>query len=158
MKELILLIPICSLSVGVAYSVDAPAGKIRIAAIAALPVTALPKALMRRTTSARAALDLRPPDLSSMPRTDSFPASIPAESAEPQASAVVTAALPRDETSNTNLPLTGIGSFYWAARHSTRVWRILIPRQADDEFGAYMDTRTWCSVLPGTPDGRPACP
>ena len=193
MKDLIpklLSIPMCSLSVGVAYSADAPDSRIRIAAISALPVTDLPKTPIRTvgatesppysvaaplprvaapqatlsqqsptvTTSARTTLDLRPPDLRSMPRTSSFPASTTAHSDEPQAFMVMTAALPRDETSNTSLPLTGIGSFYQAALHPTRAWRILIPRQADDEFGAYMDTRTRCSVFQTTPGGRPACP
>jgi hypothetical protein len=190
----LLLIPICSLPVGVAYSADAPDAdvKLRIAAISVLPLTALPKTPTRAvagdiesrpstvgaavphvaaryapishqnataTASARGGLDLRPPDLRSLPRIDSLlPGSIPADSDEPQAAAVVTAALPVDETSNTNLSPDGIGSLYWATRHPTQAWRILTPRQAGDEFGAYMGIRTKCAAIPSAPGGLSACP
>jgi hypothetical protein len=188
----LLLIPIFYAAVGTAYSADAPDGTIRIAAISALPATALPKAptravadiAWRPSTAATAAphvtarhapvsrqnatatatvpvrgiLDLRPPDLRSMPWTDSLLAGVPADSDEQPAIAVVTAVLLPDKKSDTSLSLAGVGSLYWAARHPARAWKILLPMQAGDDFGTYVDITTKCAVLPSAPGGRTACP
>jgi hypothetical protein len=93
-----------------------------------------------------------------MPWTDSLLAKVPADSDEPQAIAVVTAALLPEEKSDTNLSLAGIGSLYWAARHPARAWRMLLPMQAGDEFGIYEDIGTKCTVFPSAPGSRAACP
>jgi hypothetical protein len=141
----LLLISICSLPVGVAYSADAPDAdvKLRMAAISAPPVTALPKTPTRAVAGGD--LDLRPPDLRTLPLMESLlpAATIPAESDELQAAAVVTAGVPLDETSNTDLSLVGIGSLYWAAHHPTEAWRVLTPIEAGDEF----DAPTWTLEL-----------
>jgi hypothetical protein len=142
----LLLIPICSLPVGAAYSADA----VRNAAISRQDAT--------MTIPVRELLDLRPPDMRSTPWMDSVLASIPADSEEPQAAAVVIAVAPLDETSNTNPSFGGIGSLYWAARHPTRAWTMLLPTSAGDEFGAYADIRANCAVFQSAPANRTDCP
>jgi hypothetical protein len=142
----LLLIPICSLPVGTAYSADAT----RNAAISRHDAT--------MTTPVRGLLDLRPPDMRNTPWMDSVLASVPADSDEPQAAAVVIAVAPLEETANTNLSIGGIGSLYWAARHPTRAWTMLLPTSAGDEFGAYADIRANCAVFLSAPASRTVCP
>ena len=176
----------------VVSAADAPDHTIRIAAISALPATALPKtragpadihshasivgvgapqvaarpaaipqhdaAPGNAATPARGVLDLRAPDLWSMPWSVELLTTVPEQSDEPQAVAVLAAALPPDETSDTNLSLAGIGSLYWAARHPLRAWRVLLPVEANDEFGAYAGLRTKCAVLPSALSAHAAVP
>jgi hypothetical protein len=142
----LLLIPIGSLPVGAAHSADAA----RQAAISRQDAT--------MTTPVREVLDLRPPDMRGTPWMDSVLASVPADSDEPQVAAVVTAVAPFDDTSNTTLSFGGIGSLYWAARHPTRAWTMLLPTSAGDEFGAYADIRANCAVFLSAPASRTACP
>lgn len=58
----------------------------------------------------------------------------------------------------------GVGSVYWALRHPTESWRILLPSQPGDEFNtereialAYNDPLSDCPGFPGTPNVRPEC-
>jgi hypothetical protein len=58
----------------------------------------------------------------------------------------------------------GAGSVYWALRHPTEAWRILMPAQPGDEFNtereialAYNDPLSDCPGFPGTPNVRPEC-
>jgi hypothetical protein len=194
----LLLIPVCSLPIGVAYSADAPDGTIRIAAISSTAAAAPPKTPSRAVAAdidsrpstpgavvphvadslvpvplreisyraatahkaaapARAALDLRLPDLHSMPWMDSLLATVPAESGEPQPVAVVSTSLLPEDRSGTSLSRAGIGSIFWAARHPRQAWRVLFPMRPGDEFNAYADIGTKCPVFPSAPGGRPAC-
>src|SRR5882724_8316562 len=145
----LLLIPLCSLSIGVAYSTDAPNGTVRIAAISALDVVSRPATPRRAASTALQApqpelgavitnqganphnaaapakerLDLRPPDLRSVHAQLDTEAAPPADAGEPQIVAVMGTASPADDSSNTHLSRTGIGSLYWAARHPAQAWR-----------------------------------
>jgi len=58
----------------------------------------------------------------------------------------------------------GAGSVYWALRHPTQAWRIVMPTQPGDEFNtereialAYNDPLSDCPGFPGTPNVRPEC-
>jgi hypothetical protein len=144
----LLLIPVCSLPVGVAYSADAPDGTVRIAAISTLDAPA----------PARAALDLRPPEPKNVRWTDSLPAIGPEDSDEPQAVAVVSGSSLPQETWGTYISRAGIGSLYWGARHPAQAWRVLLPVQRGDEFDAYVAISTRCTVVPSAPAARAACP
>jgi hypothetical protein len=162
-----LLILFCSLPAGVTYSADAPDGTVRIAAISALDPAAVPKAAPHTATPypdapgyktaapARAALDLRPPDLRAMQWPQPLLATVPADLEEPQSAAVVVVPSQR---SDINLSRVGIGSLYWAAGHPAQAWRVLLPMQPGDESDAYADIRTVCAVAPSASDGPAACP
>jgi hypothetical protein len=142
----LLLIPLCAAPVGAAYSANA-AGH-----------AAIPGQDATMTRPVRGLLDLRPPDMRGTPWMDSVLASAPTDSEEPQVAAVVTAVAPLNDTSNTNLSFGGIGSLYWAARHPTRAWTMLLPTSAGDEFGAYADIRANCAVFQSAPANRTDCP
>jgi hypothetical protein len=144
----LLLIPVCLLPVGVAYSADAPDGPVRIAAISALDAAA----------PARATLDLRPPDLQSLQWTDSLLANSPENSDEPQAVAIVVGSSLPQERWDTSISLAGIGSLYWAARHPAQAWRVLLPILPGDEFDAYVAVSTRCTVVSSVPGVEDACP
>jgi hypothetical protein len=74
-------------------------------------------------------LDLRPPDLHGILLTQS-PQSIPPADEEDAPTFVIVGAPQLEEMeSHTHVPQTGIGSLYWALRHPTRAWRILLPEQ-----------------------------
>ena len=190
----LLLIPLCSLPVGLAYSVEPTNGTIRVAAIAALDPVAVPKtrtyaaaidiqsrhstlgtafphvrtpyaaipyqdtAPSQAAVSARSALDIRAPDLRSVPGQDLLRAAAPADSDEVPAVAVVAGSLPAKERSNTYLSLAGIGSLYWAARHPAQGWKVLLPMEPGDDSDAYADIRSKCDFIARAPGGRAACP
>ena len=117
----LLLIPGCSLSSGLAYSSDAPDGTVGIAAISTL--------------------DLRPPGLRSIQAQLDTEAAPPADAGEPQVVAVVVTPSAPDESSNTHLSRTGIGSLYWAARQPAQAWRVLLPIVSGDGSAASEDAR-----------------
>ena len=80
----------------------------------------------RRTT-----LDLRPPDLQSLHVEILQPAATPSESDGTEAVDIAAAPLRLEESSDMQPPPAGIGSLYWAVRHPTQAWRILLPIQLD---------------------------
>jgi len=180
----LLLIPLCSLSIGVAYSTDAPNGTVRIAAISALDVVARPATPRRAASTALQApqpelgavipnqganphnaaapakerLDLRPPDLRSVHAQLETEAAPPADAGEPQIVAVMGTASPADDSSNTHLSRTGIGSLYWAARHPAQVWRVLLPSVPGDGSAASEDIRVRCATFVRPLGGPTDCP
>jgi hypothetical protein len=74
-------------------------------------------------------LDLRPPGLQSILLTDSSQAITPIDAEDTSAFVIVGAPQLQEMQSHTHVPQTGIGSLYWALRHPTRAWRILLPAQ-----------------------------
>jgi hypothetical protein len=69
-----------------------------------------------------------------------------------------------ENKSNLTVAPAGVGSLYWALRHPTESWRILMPAQPGDEFNtqreialAYNDPLSDCPGFPGTPNVRPQC-
>jgi hypothetical protein len=81
---------------------------------------------VRRTT-----LDLRLPDLQSLQAQNLQPPVIISESDEIAAVAIAAAALRVEESPDIQPPPAGIGSLYWAVRHPTQAWRIVLPIQLD---------------------------
>jgi hypothetical protein len=72
---------------------------------------------VRRTT-----LDLRPPELRSLDVADSDAA---------QAVTITVAPLVLEEAPDSQPSFGGFASLYWAARHPTQAWRVLLPVQLD---------------------------
>jgi hypothetical protein len=125
----LLLIPVCSLPVGVAYSAD--------------PGT----------------LDLRAPELRSTQVQDLMHAMAPADpDEETSAVAVVAAQSVPEEEPDTHLSVTGIGSLYWAARHPAQALSVLLPMRPRDGSQASEDSRVLCAIFVRPPSGRAACP
>ena len=74
-------------------------------------------------------LDLRPPGLHSFLLTDSSQTITPVDVEDTLAFVIVGAPQLQEMQSYIHVPQTGIGSIYWALRHPTRAWRILLPAQ-----------------------------
>ena len=74
-------------------------------------------------------LDLRPPSLQSILLTDSSQAITPIGAEDTSALVIVGAPQLQAMDSPIHAAQTGIGSLYWALRHPTRAWRILLPAQ-----------------------------
>jgi hypothetical protein len=74
-------------------------------------------------------LDLRPPDLQGILLTDTPPAIAPIDAEDAPAFVIEGAPQLTEMQSDTHVPQTGIGSLYWALRHPTRAWRIVLPVQ-----------------------------
>lgn len=129
----LLMIPVYSLSIGVAYPADAPHVTVRIAANSALDPAALPRAANHQ-------------------RATSF-----ADFNETPGVAVVATPLLSEERSDTHVSPTGIGALYWAAHHPTQAWRVLLPIQPDDGFDAAADIRARCAIFADALSGRAAC-
>jgi hypothetical protein len=125
----LLLLAVCSLSSGVAYS--APATR---------------------------TLDLRPPDLPSMSVQLPPKATFPADADETLDVAMVSAPPTPEESSNTHLSRSGIGSIYWAARHPAQAWRVLLPVVPGDGSAAFEDLRAECATFVRSPAGEATCP
>jgi hypothetical protein len=128
----LLLIAVCSQSIGAAYSKDAPSGTVR--------------------------LDLRPPEVRSMSVQLPPEATFPAEADEMLDVAIVSALPTPQESSNTHLSRSGIGSIYWAARHPAQAWRVLLPIVPGDGSAAFEDLRAECATFVKSPAGQSACP
>jgi hypothetical protein len=128
----LLLIAVCSQSVGAAYSKDVPSGTVR--------------------------LDLRPPDLRSMSVQLPPEATFPVDADELLDVAIVIAPPTSDDGSNTHLSRSGIGSIYWAARHPAQAWRVLLPTVPGDGTAAFEDLRAECATFVRSPAGQAACP
>jgi hypothetical protein len=58
---------------------------------------------------------------------------------------------------DTHVSHAGIGSLYWAARHSAHAWRVLLPIRPRDGSGASEDLKARCAVFAQPPSGRAAC-
>ena len=71
----------------------------------------------------------------------------PARPDEMQPVVIVAAAAPPDERSNTQVPLAGIGSLYWAARHLGQAWRILLPIQSGDGTDVSAEIEARCALF-----------
>ena len=137
----LLAIVVCYLSIGAAYSADAPSRDPRNA-----------------TAPARGALDLRLPDVRSIHAQLETEAAPPADAGEPQVVAVVVTPSAPDESSNTHLARTGIGSLYWAARHPAQAWRVLLPIVSGDDSAASEDVRFRCATFARPLSDRADCP
>jgi hypothetical protein len=137
----LMLIAVCSLSGGVAYSTaDQGATPRRAAAPATGP------------------LDLRPPDLRSLSVQLPPETTFPADADEMLDVAIVRALPTPEESSNTHLSRSGIGSLYWAARHPAQAWRVLLPVVPGDGSAAFEDLRVECAAFVTSPAGQAACP
>jgi hypothetical protein len=55
-----------------------------------------------------------------------------------------------------HLSRTGLGSFYWAARHPAQAWRVLFPIQEGSV--ALADLRASCALSEDLPRERASCP
>ena len=88
------------------------------------------------TVGYAADLDLRAPDLQSLPETE----------------AVTIAGAPflPEQKADTHPSLGGIASLYWAARHPTQAWRVFLPVQLDGNDTAADITAT-CVVIATVP-------
>jgi hypothetical protein len=128
----LLLLAVCSQSIGAAYSKDAPTGTV--------------------------GLDLGPPDLRSFQVQLPPEATFPADADEMLDVAIVSALPTPEESSNTHLPRSGIGAIYWAARHPAQAWRVLLPSVPGDGTAAFEDIRAECATFVRSPGGQAACP
>ena len=128
----LLLLAVCSLATGAAYSKDAPSGT--------------------------AGLDLRPPDLRTFQVRFPPEATFPADADEMPHVAIVSAPPRPEESSYAHLSRSGIGSIYWAARHPAQAWRVLLPIVPGDGSTAFEDIRAECATFVRSPGGQPACP
>jgi hypothetical protein len=128
----LLLIAVFSQSIDAAYSKDAPSGTVR--------------------------LDLRPPDMRSMSVQLPPEATFDADADEMLDVAIVSAPPTPEESSNTHLSRSGIGSLYWAARHPAQAWRVLLPTVPGDGTAAFEDLRAECASFVRSPGGQTACP
>lgn len=157
----LLLIHVCSLPVGAAHAADASDGAVRIAAISALNPTPLQKTLTRAVAtdleSREASLGAPEAYLRSIQLQNQQQLTTSADSDETQAVAVVATPLLPEERSDTHLSPTGIGSLYWAARHPTQAWRVLLPIQSGDGSGASANVRASCVVFPQPPNDAATC-
>jgi hypothetical protein len=87
----------------------------------------------------------------------------PANADEEQAVAIAVSSLPAElpllpqMRPDTHVSHAGIGSLYWAARHSAHAWRVLLPIRPRDGSGASEDARARCAVFAQPPSGRAAC-
>jgi hypothetical protein len=137
-----LLMTVWSLPVAVAYPADAPDNTVRIAAIWVFEPAVVPKTRTGdvATVPPRKTLDLRPPDLRSVQVQNPQQGAISADSDDAVAVTIVAPQL-LPENSDTHLSLVGLGSLYWAARHPTQAWRVLLPIQPDDGSDASADIR-----------------
>jgi hypothetical protein len=77
-----------------------------------------------------APLDLRMPDLRSIPTLDRITCC--AGSEEPEDVSVSGAPRPAKRTSYLHASQTGIGSLYWGFHHPGEVWRVVLPIAPDD--------------------------
>jgi hypothetical protein len=180
----LLLVPVCSLYVGVAHSADPPNGTTRVAAISALDPAARPKTPQRAASTdvqaprssleavipeqranppkaaaaARATLDLRPPDVRSiqglLPPED-IP---PADADETQDVAIVGGPTLSEESLNTRVSSIGVGAVYWAGRHPAQAWRVLLPIVPRDGSAASEDIRVKCATFERPPSSQASCP
>jgi hypothetical protein len=80
--------------------------------------------------ASNATLDLRMPDLRSIPTLDQITAS--AGSEEPKGVSVSGAPLRAEGTSDLHVSRTGIGSLYWGFRHPGELRRVVLPITPDD--------------------------
>lgn len=137
----LLLLAVCLVSSGAAYS------------------TADQGAIPRRAAApATATLDLRPPDLRSMSVQLPTEVTFRADTEEMLDVAIVIAPPTPEESSNTHLSRSGIGSIYWAARHPAQAWRVLLPIVPGDGSAAFEDLRAECATFVRSPAGQATCP
>ncbi len=137
----LLLLAVCALSSGVAYS--------------AADQGTTPR---RAAAPATRTLDLRPPDLRSMSVQLPPEATFPADADEMLDVAIVSAPPTPEESSNTHLSRSGIGSIYWAAGHPAQAWRVLLPVVPGDGSAAFEDLRADCATFIRSPAGQATCP
>jgi len=88
------------------------------------------------TVGYAADLDLRPPDLRSLPETEAV--------------TIAAAPLLPEQKADTHAPVGGIASLYWAARHPTQAWRVFLPIQLDGNDTA-ADITAACAVIAPVP-------
>lgn len=126
-------------------------------ALSTLPVAVGYPAQAVATVPPRGALDLRPPDLRSLhvENLQEFAASADSDDEEPVT--IVSAPLRREEEPDTHPSVAGIASLYWAARHPTQAWRVLLPIQLDGD-DASAEIRATCAVFAIAQSGLVACP
>ena len=86
-----------------------------------------------------APLDLRMPDLRSIPTLDRITCC--AGSEEPEYVSVSGASLPAKRTSYVHASQTGIGSLYWGFHHPGELWRVVLPITPDDGSTVSQDMR-----------------
>jgi hypothetical protein len=87
------------------------------------------------TVGYAADLDLRAPDLRSLPETEAV--------------TIAGAPLLPEQKTDTHPSLGGIASLYWAARHPGQAWRVFLPIQLDgNDTAADMAT---CAVIATVP-------
>ena len=176
--RMLILIPVCSLPVYVAYAadtVDKPAGAVAISALIPVallapatrvaapdheshPLTTGVSASEKASIPLDTTLDVRSIDLASIQPQDPPQAITVADSDEVQTVTVgVGPSLPQT-SSATQVSHAGIGSLYWALQHPTQAWRVLLPIQPHDGSGASEELRERCAIFAGPPDDRVACP
>jgi hypothetical protein len=83
--------------------------------------------------AARRTLDLRPPNLESLHLQNPPQIVTSADSDEAEAVTLAAAPLLLEESPDTHPSLGGIASLYWAARHPTLAWRVILPVQLADD-------------------------
>ncbi len=103
-----------------------PVGKVPTLLLLAAAVSLLLVGTVYADANAsNATLDLRTPDLQSIPRLDQIAA--PAGSQESKYFPVIGAQLPAERGSDRHVSGTGIGSLYWAFRHPAKAWEVVLP-------------------------------
>jgi hypothetical protein len=124
-------IALSSLHVALVHSADALDDVPGIAAVSASDQGAMPNTAAHgvATGAPRRTLDLRPPDLQSLHNQNLQPVVISADPEEAEAVAIAAAPLLPGERPDTQPALAGIASLYWAVRHPTGAWRVLLPIQ-----------------------------
>ena len=138
MKRLVptlLRIVFSALPVGVGHSADALDDVPGIAAGSAFDQMAMPNTATHAvvTGAPRGTLDLRLPDLQSLHIQERQPVLASANPDEAEAITIAAAPLLPEDRSDTRPSLGGIASLYWAVRHPTQAWRVLVPIQLDSD-------------------------
>ncbi len=132
---ILLPIALSFLPVAVAYPADATDDSPGAAAAAPCASVVIPDAATCAATrgAARRTLDLRPPDLESLHLQNPPQSVTSADSDEAEAVTLAAAPLLLEESPDTHPSPGGIASLYWAARHPTQVWRVVLPVQLADD-------------------------
>jgi len=113
-------------------------------------------ATTRAATSgaARRTLDLRPPSLESLHLQNPPQIVTSAESDEAEAVTLAAAPLLLEDSPDMHPSVGGIASLFWAARHPTQVWRVVLPVQLADDADTENRGRAAERATPDTTAGQ----
>lgn len=126
-------IALSSLPVALGHAADALDDVPGIAALSASDQVTMPNTATHGVATGvpRRSLDLRPPDLQSLHIQNLQQVVTSADPEEAEVVTIAAAPLLPGERPDTQPSVSGIASLYWAVRHPTEAWRVLLPIQLD---------------------------